>query len=42
MRLIPRLLGLVAVALLLAAGPARALDPENTLYMDLPLSLIHI
>jgi peptidylprolyl isomerase len=36
MRLIPRLLGLVAVALLLAAGPARALDPENTLYMDLP------
>jgi peptidylprolyl isomerase len=39
MRLIPRLLGLVAVALMLAAGPVRAadqkLDPENTLYMDL-------
>ena len=39
MRHISRLLGLLAVALLLAAGPARAadpkLDPENTLYMDL-------
>ena len=30
-----RLLAVAAFATLIAAGPARALDPENTLYMDL-------
>src|SRR5262249_26141490 len=33
---IVRLFGVLAFATLVAAGPARALDPENTLYMDLP------
>ena len=39
---IVRLFAVVAFATLVAAGPARALDPENTLYMDLPYGRVVI
>ena len=39
---IVRLFAVVAFATLVAAGPARAADPENTLYMDLPYGRVVI
>jgi len=37
-----RLFAVAAFATLVAAGPARALDPQNTLYMDLPYGRVVI
>src|SRR5712672_3845352 len=39
---IVRLFAVAAFATLVAAGPARALDPQNTLYMDLPYGRVVI
>jgi len=39
---IARLFAVATFATLLAAGPARALDPQNTLYMDLPYGRVVI
>ena len=39
---IARLFAVATFATLIAAGPARALDPQNTLYMDLPYGRVVI